>query len=135
MPIAELEPRLIQRGAHADNLLEKGSHRTSVSFVQVRLQLENDGMPECNISCGGREIREASGCCCRSRRARRNFLKGAKECRDENLASVLLRSSWGAPVFWRPQVRADLATGASGRSTIRKEEKSVSDMASRESAY
>jgi hypothetical protein len=56
-------------------------------------------MPECNISCGGREIREASGCCCRSRRhAWRSFLKGAKECRDENLASVLLRSS-GASLF------------------------------------
>src|SRR5215831_2571385 len=40
-----LEPALIQRGAHADDLLEKGAHGTSVSFVQVRLELEEDRMP------------------------------------------------------------------------------------------
>src|SRR5208283_4672338 len=35
----------------------------------------------------------------------------------------------------RPPSASHLATGASGRSIIRKEEKSVSDMVSRESAY
>jgi hypothetical protein len=88
-----------------------GSHlrgvqiRTSVSFVQIRLQLENDGTSECNISCGGREIREVSGCCCGSRHARRNFLKGAKEC-GRKPRECSFQIEWGASVLWRRQVRA-----------------------------
>ena len=57
-------------------------------------------MPECDISYGGCEISEERGCCCRRcRRSRRRFLKGTKECRDEELASVLLGASGALRLF------------------------------------